>query len=52
MKNTLLDDLVKVYYTIECKPVINSWCKSCSCCSNKLFCDMIEKLINSIKKYY
>ena len=45
---TLLDDLIKAYYSIKCEGSLYS----CKGCSNKLICDDIENLIKSIKKLY
>ena len=52
MKRTLLDDILQVYYSIPCEEAENAYCFSCSCCKNKAICNMIENLINSIKKFY
>lgn len=48
MKRTLLDDFMKIFDSLECKGIKFT----CTNCSNKAICDMIEKVINSIKKFY
>ena len=48
MKNTLLTDLTRLFNYLECDGIKFS----CHKCSNRVLCDLIVKLINSIKKYY
>lgn len=43
------DDLVKVYNNIECKSKDDCYCISCSCCVNKVMCDLVSKLIKEIE---
>ena len=52
MKRTLLDDLLKVYYSIPCETYENVYCESCSCCKNRCMCLMLGNLIHSMRKYY
>lgn len=52
MKRTLLDDLLQVYYSIPCDEIENAFCSSCSCCKNKMFCNMVMNLIDSIVEFY
>ena len=52
MKRTLLDDLIEVNYLIPCETKDNNYCYRCEDCKNKLMCNMVENLINSLKKYY
>ena len=52
MKRTLLDDLLQVYYSIPCDEIENAYCSSCSCCKNKMFCNMVMNLIDSIVEFY
>lgn len=48
MKRTLLNDFMKIFNFLDC----NGIKYTCVNCSNKAICDMIEKVINSIKKFY
>ena len=48
MKRTLLDDLLKVYESIDCDYF---YC-SCSKCSKEKICDLIYDVIRSIRKFY
>lgn len=48
MKRTLLDDFVKIFSFLECKGIKYT----CTNCCNKAICDMVEKVINSIEKFY
>ena len=48
LKRTLLDDLEKIYHSIQCD---YEYC-SCKDCSNKRLCDKVYYLIYSIKNYY
>ena len=48
MKRTLLDDFIKIYNSINCD---SEYC-SCSECSNKYICDLIDNVITSISKFY
>lgn len=47
MKNTLLDDVLKSYFSIPCTSGV-----SCEHCKNKVLCDLTENLLNSLKKSY
>ena len=51
-KRTLLDDVLQVYYSIECTVEINDWNYSCSGCRNEIICKKIENFLNSLKKFY
>ena len=48
IKNTLIDDFIKINNLIKCD---SKYC-SCSNCSKKQFCEFIGNLINSMRKYY
>ena len=48
MKRTLLDDLEKIYNSIQCD---YEYC-SCKDCSNKTLCYKVYYLIYSIKNFY
>lgn len=48
MKNTLLYDFMEIYKKIECDSLY-CYCKDCS---NKIICDLIDEVINSISKFY
>ena len=52
MKNTLLDDLIKIYESLECGPLPGHEFNRCSFCQNKLMCGKILNLIVSILDYY
>ena len=52
MKRTLLDDIKKVYFSIECITEDNTICTYCGYCKNKSMCKMIENLIKSMKEFY
>ena len=47
MKRTLLDDVLKSYFSILCTSGV-----SCEYCKNKVLCDLTENLLNSLKKFY
>ena len=47
VNRTLLDDVEKIYFSIECTSTY-----SCECCKNKLMCDIVEDLMKSLKKFY
>ena len=47
VNRTLLDDVEKIYCSIECTSTY-----SCECCKNKLMCDIVEDLMKSLKKFY
>ena len=47
MKRTLLDDVLKIYFSIPCTSGV-----SCEHCKNKVLCDLTENLLNSLKKFY
>ena len=46
-KNTLLDDVEKIYFSIPCTCGF-----SCEQCKNKVLCDLTQNLLKSLKKYY
>ena len=48
MKNTLLEDFVKIYNYLDCKGVKFS----CHKCPNRELCDLLEKVIISIEGFY
>ena len=48
MKRTLLNDFKIIFNSIECKGLSST----CEKCSNYTICDILEKLISSIKKFY
>ena len=48
MKKTLLDDITKIFRSINCDSL---YC-TCDECSKKFMCDLIENLISSISKFY
>ena len=45
--NTLLDDVLKIYFSIPCTSGV-----SCEHCKNKVLCDLSQNLLKSLKKYY
>ena len=47
MKNTLLDDVEKIYFSIPCTSGV-----SCEHCKNIVLCDLTQNLLKSLKKYY
>ena len=47
MKNSLLDDIEKTYFSIPCSSGV-----SCEYCKNKDICDLTQNLLKSLKKYY
>ena len=47
-KNTLLYDLMKIYKFINCDSL---YC-NCNYCPNKFTCDLIDRVITSISKFY
>ena len=47
VNRTLLDDVEKIYFSIECTSGV-----SCEYCKNKLICDVTEDLMKSLKKFY
>ena len=47
MKNRLLDDVEKIYFSIPCSSAV-----SCEHCKNKLLCDLTANLLKSLKKLY
>lgn len=47
MKNSLLDDIEKIYFSIPCTSGV-----SCEHCKNKVICDLSQNLLKSLKKYY
>ena len=47
MKNTLLDDVLKIYFSIPCTSGV-----SCEYCKNKVLCDLTANLLKSLKKIY
>lgn len=52
MKNTLLDDLIKIYYSLECVHLRDNEFNRCLYCQNKLICKIVSDLIVSIIDYY
>ena len=51
-KNTLLNDLKIIYFSLPCETEDNNFCHYCGYCKNKEICKMIENLLSSLKKYY
>ena len=47
VNRTLLDDVEKIYFSIECTSDY-----SCERCKNKLMCDITQNLLKSLKKFY
>jgi hypothetical protein len=48
IKNTLIDDFIKINNSINCD---YEYC-SCTKCSKRDFCEFIGNLIDSMRKYY
>ena len=48
MKRTLLNDFMKIYYSIPCN-IIH---KSCIECENENLCKTLYKVLSSIRKFY
>ena len=46
INRTLLDDVEKIYFSIQCT---SSYCEYCR---NKQICDIAEDLMKSLKKFY
>ena len=47
MKNSLLNDVEKIYFSIPCTSGV-----SCEHCKNIVICDLSQNLLKSLKKYY
>ena len=47
MKNSLLDDVEKIYFSIPCPSY-----KLCKQCNNYKICTSIHDLLKSLKKHY
>ena len=47
-KNTLLNDFIKIYNSINCD---SEYC-SCNECSNKDICEIVGNILNSMRNYY
>ena len=47
MKNSLLDDVEKIYFSIPCTSGV-----SCEYCKNIVLCDLTQNLLKSLKKFY
>ena len=47
MKNSLIDDVEKIYFSIPCTD-----CRLCRQCKNYKSCKTIAELILSLKKHY
>ena len=47
-KRTLLDDFIKIYYSINCD---SEYC-SCNECSNKDICELVGNILNSMRNHY
>lgn len=52
MKNTLLVDLEKIYYSLKCENEDNTVCTYCEYCKNKHKCFTTYNLIYKIKNFY
>lgn len=52
MKRTLLDDILQVYNSIPCLTNENSFCTRCANCKNRIMCNMISNLIDSMIDFY
>ena len=51
-KRTLLNDLEKIYYSLDCITIDKIHCYYCIYCRNVKMCKTIKSVIDSIKKYY
>ena len=47
INKTLLDDVLKIYFSIPCTSGV-----SCEHCKNKVLCDLSQNLLKSLKKIY
>ena len=47
INKTLLDDVLKIYFSIPCTSGV-----SCEHCKNKVLCDLTANLLKSLKKIY
>ena len=52
MKNSLLDDLEKIYYLIKCETENYEECNNCKFCKNKKLCNKVWFLMYSLKGKY
>ena len=46
MKKSLLDDFIKIYYSINCD---SEYC-NCNECSNKYKCELVGNILKSIRE--
>ena len=51
-KNSLLDDLEKIYYSLDCITIDKTHCFYCIYCRNVKMCKTIKTVIDSIKNFY